>query len=197
MRPSPRLIAAAVLTAASVSSALGLGGCASFSRVIAPRPVCENPLIIPSADFETIWTETVGVVDEYFDIRSENRLARSIVTDPVLGATLLEPWRGDSVGFNERLESSLQTIRRFARVQIDPVPGRGFAVKVEVLKELEDLPKPDRQSAGRAVFNNDFPVNRTREIVGPVPIPQQWIPRGRDTALEQAILNKIKDALFL
>jgi hypothetical protein len=193
MRLRMRLIAAAVAALA----ALGPAGCATVSRVIAPRPVSENPLIVPTADFDTVWRETVAVLDEYFDIRSENRLARTIVTDPVQGATLLEPWRGDSSGFYERLESTLQSTRRFARVQIDPVPGRGFAVKVEVLKELEDLAKPDRQSAGRAVFNNDFPVNRTREIVGPVPIPLQWIPRGRDSRLEQEILQRIRDALFL
>jgi hypothetical protein len=193
MRLRMRLIAAAVAALA----ALGPAGCATVSRVIAPRPVSENPLVVPTADFDTVWRETVAVLDEYFDIRSENRLARTIVTDPVQGATLLEPWRGDSSGFYERLESTLQSTRRFARVQIDPVPGRGFAVKLEVLKELEDLAKPNRQSAGRAVFNNDFPVNRTREIVGPVPIPLQWIPRGRDSRLEQEILQRIRDALFL
>jgi hypothetical protein len=193
----PRLIAAAAMVAVSVSSALGLGGCASVSRVISPRPVCDNPLIVQSNDIETIWRETVSVLNEYFDIRTENRLAHTIVTDPVAGATLLEPWRRDSVGFQDRLESTMQTMRRFARVQIDLVPGRGYAVKVEVLKELEDLAKPDRQSFGRAVFNNDFPVNRTREIVGPVPVPSQWIPRGRDTLLEQTILNRIRDSLFL
>ena len=66
-----------------------------------------------------------------------------------------------------------------------------------LMKELEDLAKPDRQAAGRAVFNNDFPVNRTREIVGPVPAPLQWIPRGRDSKLEQIILQRIRDGLFL
>ena len=66
-------------------------------------------------------------------------------------------------------------------------------MKVEVFKELEDMSKPDRQAAGRAVFNNDFPVNRVREIVGPVPVPLQWIPRGRDAKLEQQILNQIRE----
>lgn len=193
MRLRMRLIAAAV----AASAAFGPAGCATVSRVLAPRALCENPLIVPTADFEAVWRETVTVLDEYFDIRTENRLARTIVTDPVIGATLLEPWRGDSAGVGERLESTLQTIRRFARVEISPVPGRGYAVKVEVLKELEDLSKPDRQAAGRAVFNNDFPVNRTREIVGPVPVPLQWIPRGRDTRLEQVILQRIRDGLFL
>ena len=193
MRLRMRLIVAAL----AASTALGAAGCASVSRVINPRPVSDNPLIVPTADFETVWRETVTVLDEYFDIRTENRLARTIITDPIIGATLLEPWRGDSPGLSDRFEATLQTIRRFARVRVDPVPGRGFAVKVEVLKELEDLAKPDRQSAGRAVFNNDFPVNRTREIVGPVPVPKEWIPRGRDTRLEQLILQRIRDGLFL
>jgi hypothetical protein len=188
-----RLIAAAV----AASAALGPAGCVTVQQAIMPRPVCDNPLIVPSNDFEAIWRETVAALDEYFDIRTEDRLARRIVTDPMVAATLLEPWRGDTVGLDDRVEATLQTMRRFAKVQINPVPGRGYAVKVEVFKELEDLSKPDRQSAGRAVFNNDFPINRTREIVGPVPIPLQWIPRGRDPKLEQVILNRIRDALFL
>ena len=114
-----------------------------------------------------------------------------------IGATLLEPWSGDSVGFDERLESTCQTIRRFARATITPAPNGGFVVKVEVHKELEDLSKPDRQAAGRAVFNNDFPINRSREIVGPIPIPQGWIRLNRDAKLEQVILQRICDSLFL
>ena len=59
------------------------------------------------------------------------------------------------------------------------------------------MAKPDRQAAGRAVFNNDFPVNRTREIVGPVPLPNGWIRLNRDPKLEQVILERIRDAMFL
>lgn len=175
--------------------ALAQGGCATVRRLTGP-PVA-NPLVAPSSDFEAVWKATIAAVDEYFDIRSENRLARKIVTDPKAGATLLEPWYGDSAGLDQRLESTLQSIRRFAIVQVDPAPGGGWAVKVEVRKELEDLQKPDRQLGGRAVFANDFPVNRTREIVGPVPLPVGWIPRGRDERLERAILARIRDALFL
>jgi hypothetical protein len=184
---------------------VGQPGCSSatafhlphVSRILAPRPVAENPLMVPSSDFEAVWNKTVAVVDKYFEIESENRVSRTIVTQPKIGATLLEPWSGDSVGFDDRLESTLQTMRRFAIVKVDPAPSGGYLVKVEVRKELEDLVKPDRQAAGRAVFNNDFPVNRAREIVGPVPVPVGWIPRGRDPNLEQAILAGVRDALFL
>src|SRR5512135_2197702 len=142
-----RLIAAEI----TVFAALGHAGCS----IIAPRPISENPLVVPSADFETVWKATIAVLDEYFDIASENRLSRTIVTHPKHGATALEPWAGDSVGLDQRIEATLQTIRRFAQAKIDPAPGGGWLVKIEVQKELEDLTKPDRQAAGRAVFNND------------------------------------------
>jgi hypothetical protein len=169
----------------------------SVSRIFSPRPVVANPLPVPSTDFENVWNKTVAVVDKYFDIESENRLSRTIVTQPQMGATMLEPWALDSPTLEDRVEASLQTIRRGAIIHIDPAPTGGFLVKVEVYKWLEDLTKPDRQAAGRAVFTNDFPVNRTREIVGPVPAPLGWIKRGRDLDLEQAILAGVRDALFL
>lgn len=171
----------------------GQSGCS----IVAPRPVADNPLHVPSGDFETVWKTTVMVLDEYFDIASENRLSRTIITQPQSGATLLEPWNGDSVGFNERLESTIQTIRRFAQAKITEAPNGGYVVKIEVHKELEDLAKPDRAAAGRSVFNNDFPVNRSREIVGPIPVPNGWIRLNRDTKLEQVILQRIRDNLFL
>ena len=114
-----------------------------------------------------------------------------------MGATMLEPWALDSATIQSRFEASLQTIRRTALIHVDPAPTGGFLVKVEVYKFLEDMPKPDRQPAGRTVFNNDFPINRAREIVGPVPAPLGWILRGRDLELEQAILAGIRDILFL
>ena len=162
------------------------------------RTAVANPLLVPSGDFESVWTRTVAVLDHYFDISTENRLTRKIVTQPKMGATLLEPWDGDSVGFRERLESTLQTIHRFAIATVTEAPGGGYLVKVEVYKELEDLGKPERQTGGaRAVFMNDFPLNRTREVVGPVPLPAGWIPRGRDPKLEQKILAKLRKEFFL
>ena len=144
-----------------------------------------------------LWNKTIAVVDKYFDIESENRLARTIKTQPQMGATIIEPWALDSPTIEDRIEASLQTIRRVAIIHIDPAPTGGFLVKVEVDKFLEDMAKPASQPAGRAVFTNDFPVNRTREIVGPVPAPLGWIRGDRDRNLEQAILAGIRDELFL
>jgi hypothetical protein len=169
----------------------------SVTKIFTPAPIVENPLVVPASDFETVWNKTVAIVDKYFDIESENRLSRTIRTQPQMGATMFEPWALDSATFQDRFEASLQTIRRWAVIHVDPAPTGGFLVKVEVYKFLEDMGKPDKQAAGRAVFNYDFPVNRTREIIGPVPAPLGWILRGRDLDLEQAILAGVRDALFL
>jgi hypothetical protein len=200
-----RFAAAAATLLGLAATGLLQSGCSSsgpfhssqLTRIFSPSPVAPNPLPVPSTDFENVWNKTVAVVDKYFDIASENRLSRTIVTQPKPGATLVEPWSWDSVTLTDRLESTLQTIRRFAIVKVDPAPTGGYLVKVEVQKELEDMPKPDRQAAARAVFTDNFPVNRTREIIGPVPAPIGWINRGRDSNLEQVILSGIRDALFL
>lgn len=200
-----RRIAAGLALAALAALGLGPGCATQWSMPDATLPmmptlretVSPNPLIVPSADFELVWKECVRVLDEYFDIAQENRLSGMIVTQPIPGATLAEPWLGDSVGFHDRLQATLQTTRRFAQVTVKPAPEGGYAVKVEVFKQLEDLVRPDRAMGGRAVFNNTFPINRTREVVGPVPMPLQWISRGRDDKLEQVILARIRHDLAL
>ncbi len=167
----------------------------SVSRIFAPRPMLPNPYVFATDDFEVVWQKTVAEVDKYFDIASENRLSRTIITQPVAGATLLDPWALDSTTLRDRMQATFQTMRKFAIVKIDPAPTGGWQVRMEVRQELEDMAKPDRQAAGRAVFSNEFPVNRVRELVGPVPTPIGWIPKGRDVNLEQTILSGIRGAL--
>jgi hypothetical protein len=193
MRVRLRLLGAVV----ALMSVLHGSGCSTVSQWMTPGAPASNPLLVPTPDREKVWKECVAALDEHFEIANENRMGGTIITHPVIGATLLEPWRSDSVGFTERFESSIQTIRRFGRATISPAPEGGFFVKIEVFKELEDMAKPDRQATGRAVFNNYFPINRTYEIVGPIPLPIQYIPKGRDPKLEQVILERLKRRLFL
>ena len=186
--------------------AAGQVGCASgpsawslpsFAQFMAPATPLPNPMRIPAGDFDVIWNKTVAEVNKHFPIASENRLARTIRSDDLMTGTLIEPWTPDAVTFRDRLEATLQTIRKFAIVHIDPAPTGGYLVRVEVYKQLEDLSKPASQPAGRAAFYNDFPVNRTRDVVGTVPTPLGWITMGRDTNLEQVILAGIRDAFLL
>jgi hypothetical protein len=203
---SRRIAARAAGLVLLAACAAGQSGCASgpsswtlphFSQVFAAAPPLPNPLPVPAGDFDVVWNKTVAQVNRHFPIATENRLARIIRTDSESTGTLIEPWTGDAVTFYDRLESTLQTLRKFAEVHVDSAPAGGYLIKVEVFKELEDLSKPASQPAGRAAYYNDFPVNRTREIVGTIPSPLGWIRVGRDTNLEQRILAEIRDALLL
>ena len=196
------------------TSPLPAGTIIESTGPIYPSPLAmpANSVLIPPLAAEVVWCQLVNVTDDFFKIRSEQRVVFAqgipteglITTFPQTGATLLEPWRGDSVGFHERLESTLQSIRRIASIRLIPDPG-GWRVEVAVQKELENLRKPMHATAGGATFRNDdslyrygtpLPVlgQRVGDQPRPVATPTRtdgWIPLGRDSLLERKILDKV------
>ena len=177
-----------------------------------PPPAPRNAVVLPPLDAELVWTKMVDVADDFFKVHSEQRVvfANGVPTEgridtfPQTGATVLEPWRGDSVGWNERWESTLQSIRRIATMRLTP-DAAGWRVEVEVDKELEYLPRPMRATTGGASFRNDdslyrygTPLPTLGQQVGDQPRPVAsptpnlgWIPLGRDPKLEQKMLARL------
>jgi hypothetical protein len=182
-----------------------LSGCAeSSSWFTKPNPaaitVYENPILIPVANHEMIWDGVVDVIGDYFRIDREEpvRLLGTTLTEgridtyPKTGATLLEPWDGDSANNYERMESTLQSIRRRAIVRVIPAPSGGFWIEVTVFKDLEDLRRPEHATAGAATFRYDQSFTRVVNPERSTDTGQLWIPQGRDTALEQRILGQLQ-----
>jgi hypothetical protein len=163
----------------------------------------DNPVLVRIANHEVVWDGVVDVIVEYFRIEREDPVrllggtltAGRIDTFPKPGATFLEPWDHDSADSYERLESTLQSIRRYAVVKVIPVEngGCGFWIDVAVYKELENLRQPEHATAGSATFRNDLSPSRTINTELPSGAIQAWIPQGRDTAAEQRILGQILD----
>lgn len=176
-----------------------------------PAAMLANPLRVPIADRDFAWDQIVAVVEEYFKVEHEERvrLAGDLLTEgridtyPVTGATLLEPWRGDSVTTYDRLESTLQSIRRRCFVRVIP-EASSFLVDLEVFKELEDLPRPSMSTAGAATFNTSAADDRGTQPLpsfsqsagaARAPRPINWVPLGRDLNLEQLMLAKVQSRL--
>ncbi len=177
-----------------------------------PAPAVKQVAVIPPLDAELVWTKLVDVTDDFFKVQSEQRVVFAngvptegrIQTFPQTGATLFEFWRPDSVGFQERWESTLQSIRRIASLRLTPDPA-GWRIEVVVNKELEYLPRPMRATTGGASFRNDdslyrygTPLPTLGQQVGDQPRPVAsptpnlgWIPLGRDPLLEQRMLSKL------
>ena len=102
---------------------------------------------------------------------------------------MLEPWHGDTVGTENRLESTLQSIRRKAYITVTPVQG-GFLIGVEAHKELEDVAKAANLQ-GAATFLDDNILARDLNAVVGQATPSGWISKGRDEALEQSMLKSL------
>jgi len=171
-------------------------GCATGPQ---PYMYYENPAFLPGGNHDVVWDTLVDVVDDYLVIDREERVKRlptadgeiltvgRIDTFPAVGATYLEPWRGDSANAYERLESTLQTIRRRAEIKLTPQDG-GYLLEVAVYKELEDARRPAFATTGSATFRYDNSIQRYTEPVGGQAPNAGWIPLGRDPALEQRII---------
>ena len=165
-----------------------------------PLPLAQaNPSFVAGSNRDFVWDQVVDVVDDYFRIEREQRvqLAGNVLTEgridtfPKGGATWFEPQRHDSVGPYNLLESTLQTIQRRALVRVIPTEG-GFLVDVAVYKELEALSPPEHATAGAVTFRNDSSPKGNRDRSAPQPsADRQWIPQGRDAALEQQIIAQI------
>ncbi len=193
--------------AAVLASLLCLAGCQG-GLLRAPFPgsgpppkapsLLANPLQVPDMDQEFFWNQIVDTVDDYFQIDSETRMVKTgdqwlegrIKTFPEIGATYLEPWRKDALPGFQRLQSSLQTIRRTGDIRVIP-NGAGYQVQVAVLKDLEDVDRSLSGADGSAAVRHDGAVVRTDAALLGLPITLDWIEQERDTELEQRILKEI------
>lgn len=175
---------------------LGLAGCMSL-----PTPV-ENPTTVvlpncvrPEQRYDLLWDTTIRVLEKYFDVAYENRYFGQIESKPQASATLLELWRPDAVDFGERLEASLQTIRRRAFLLIQPAPADGFIITVEVYKELEDIGFPLFATFVGGTYTPSIQPLREGIVASEVPPAAGWISLGRDLKLEAKIIQELHEAL--
>lgn len=184
-------------------SVLGVAGCASVPPVDNPalvQPGCvENPVLLapglPTPDgYAAVYERVLDAVDDYFNIKPGSRYSGRIETEPRIAPGFEQPGKPGSPDRHERLLATLQSIRHRAVVEIQAGERGGYTVYVEVLKELEVLPQPALAVAGPAAFRQAPIVTQRQAIVTADAIEGNWIPLGRDTAMEQAILRRIQSS---
>jgi hypothetical protein len=162
-----------------------------------PSVHVENPVWVPNGHvaYGEVFEKTLDIVSDYFEIRFANRYDGRIDTLPRISPGYEQFWKPGSPDSYQRLEATLQTMRHRGEVTIEPAPDGGFFVKVIVYKELEDLDRPIRSTAGAATFQTLNPIDRQYQVIDPSVYEASWIPRGRDTELEQLILQRLKSCM--
>lgn len=157
--------------------------------------VDQNPVFIPLGpeSYGQVFENVLEVLGDYgFEIRESNRYDGHIETIPRIAPGIGLFLKPGSPDLRDRLLATMQTYRHRVLVDIQPAENGGFFVKVTAIKELEDLPRPVRSTVGAAIFRNDNNVERQFEVIDPTLFEFTWIYRGRDTALEQEIIRRLK-----
>jgi hypothetical protein len=179
-----------------------------WQQLPAPRTIPQNrwvsnPLQVPNHPADFVWNQVVDTVDDYFQIDSEIRpmktgeqwLEGKLATFPEIGSSYFEPWRRDTVIGFQRLQSTLQTMRRTAKVQVVP-NNAGYLVEVTVNKDIEEVDRSLSGADGAAAARHDGSVVRTDPTLRGQPITLDWIEQERDNELEQQILREIQGRLL-
>jgi hypothetical protein len=157
----------------------------------------DNPLLIHlNASFDSyrkVFDVTLSTLSDFgFRILESNMHDGHIETVPRTAPGLglfLKPGNPD---LYDRLLCTLQSYRHRCFVLVQPAGDSGYFISLTVFKELEDLPRPNRQTAGAAVFSNINNVERQYDVIDPTIFESRWIPRGRDVDIEQLLLERIK-----
>ncbi len=179
-------------------------GCRMFSTTAysgSPQVEVPNPLTVPAYDRTLVMDQVSDELDDYFRIYKEEqiRIVDNVMTEgwiethPQIGGTIFEPWRKDSTRGFERLHSTLQTVRRFAKVRVIPT-GNSYLVDVKVYKELEDKQFPQYSTFSGRQLRHDNSLDIDRNEIDIVET-EGWIPLGRDFSLEQRILRNIQSRI--
>jgi hypothetical protein len=187
-------------SATGAAVAAMLSGCLSTEPLLQnpawiradPCVTVENPVFLPQGPqtYRALWEMVLDIMSDYFEIKYAYFYDGQIITFTRTAPGLEQPFKPGSPDFDQRLYATLQSVRHHAEVRIQPVNDGGFTVEVRVFKELEDLPRPT-SSVGAAAFRSDPTVERYQEVIDTSYLISHWIPIGRDTPLEQVILQRI------
>ena len=196
-----RLRAAAIILCAG---SLAQTGCLSAPPVDNPVLVrggaecIENPVLVSpgqptAASYREVFEKSLDVLDDYFEILTANPYDGRIVTFPRVAPGYEQPWKRGNPDKRQRLLATLQSVRQTATLEIRSGERGGYLVYVVVERELEDVPRPSRATVGNAVFQETQTVDRQAEVVSPETTGDRvWFRVGRDYALEQEILRRIR-----
>lgn len=168
---------------------MAMTGCQSLP--FSSQSAVTNPIQVRANNYDLVWERTIDTLHEYhFEIARENRLSGEIETEYRTGASCFEPWHFDAANTKERVEGTLQSIRRKVLVHITQIEG-GYLVSMEAFKELEDLPGLAANTPSGATFQESKPLKRDLNLVVGQTTPSGWIAKGRDTALEKSLLGDL------
>jgi len=167
--------------------------------VSSDSPILVYPDRPPGEAYSDLFEAALDAVDDFFPIAYANRYEGRILGKPTISPGFEQIWKPGSPDKYERALVTLQAYRYRCEIRIKEADPGGYFVQVSVRKELKDYPTPGGQVVAVPLFGDSGAFERDRFLVvdpdatSPIVNPgDRWIPKGRDTAIEQAIITKLK-----
>ncbi|HVK15116.1 MAG TPA: hypothetical protein VM597_40630 [Gemmataceae bacterium] len=184
-------------------------GCMTGPRVDNPLLVhgpvagCDDAVLLAPDQageaYAAVFDRVLDVVDDHFPIQYANRYEGRVLGKPTIAPGFEQWWKPGSPDHYDRTLATLQAYRYRCEVRIREAQPSGYWVRVLVYKELKDYPTPAR-STGPAIFGDLATVERDDflivdpDVTTTLTNPQdRWIPKGRETAIEQIMLRKLME----
>ena len=176
---------------------------ASLSSILLLTTACQAPpaasgptdMVLRIPDREAYLDASLSILRQC-DLPPErvDRERGLIVTHRTTSGQWFEPWRVDSQGPYQVLESSLHTIGRVVTVSMQPLAeGPADCRRITVRVDKSRYSAPERQittaSGALAIYSETIP---TTEGLRRARTPgAHWVPLGRDALLEAYLLAKL------
>jgi hypothetical protein len=150
---------------------------------------------VESRDFDKLWNATDRAArNRLFVIDRADYRSGLMTTQPLVSAQFFEPWRRDTVTFDDTLLSSLATIRRTLRFEFTREPDGTYQMIPKVLVERQAI--TERRITSTALYSTIYDPGTgagTRETdVGVHLDPRYWYAIGRDDALERKLADDVR-----
>lgn len=193
MGQGARILGVACLFAAGCATTPPLDNPILVSSAVVENPVLVSPGMPTPDAYREVFDQTVDILDDYFELLPPDPYDGRIVTKPRIAPGYEQFWKPGNPDTRGRLLATFQTIRQTAVAEIRAGERGGILVHVVVDRELEDLARPTQARVGNAVFQDSPTVDRQLEVVGgEATADHTWFKVGRDYALEQQILHRIR-----
>ncbi len=183
-----------------------LVGAAAFAGCQQRVAHVENPMRVTLADTEVIRFHVADVLEEmFFVVERPPRQEHRVDTRPLTSAHWFECWRPDTRTATDVLESSLHTIRRQVVVYMTPAEAAATdgdlppGAEIEVVVTRQRLSLSGNVDAGSMGELYSVYTHRSEMMMDSLDAELSqgavWEDLGRDPALEEYILAKLRQRL--
>lgn len=173
----------------------GLGGCSRPERAAVTEPLC-----LAQMDVDRAMLSARTVLEQmHFSIEKYDPDVRFIRTRPLSGAQFFELWRQDNASASTAARANLQSLRRIVEIEATPYANRtclSCRVTVQQLSLPETPIMGTRRLAG--IYTDNSSTTYQTLLLDEDQLEQmEWLDAGEDRALEQKIIDKIREKATL